>query len=210
MPLRVAAPRKVAPCPNFFAECSRRSSPAPSRGRAPPRRRPDELAALHSLSLLQAQCRSAKPRAGGPDRRPPPPAEPHQNGHREMEAIGESRLPPRRVRRGRSAVRLGWAEILSEFDRPAPLESLAGLPDGRRCRWASADSRRPGRLAVRANRPRHPRSLERGERAGANRPADGLARPRRPDRARPPRRPGPARIGTRLQLTSSRPGSARA
>jgi hypothetical protein len=25
-------------------------------------------------------------------------------------------------------VRLGWAEILSEFDRPAPLQSLAGLP----------------------------------------------------------------------------------
>ena len=25
-------------------------------------------------------------------------------------------------------VRLGWAEILSEFDRPAPLDSLAGLP----------------------------------------------------------------------------------
>jgi hypothetical protein len=26
------------------------------------------------------------------------------------------------------AIRLGWAEILSEFDRPAPLQSLAGLP----------------------------------------------------------------------------------
>jgi hypothetical protein len=26
------------------------------------------------------------------------------------------------------AIRLGWAEILSEFDRPAPLASLAGLP----------------------------------------------------------------------------------
>ena len=25
-------------------------------------------------------------------------------------------------------IRLGWAEILSEFDRPAPLESLSGLP----------------------------------------------------------------------------------
>jgi len=26
------------------------------------------------------------------------------------------------------AIRLGWAELLSEFDRPAPLQSLAGLP----------------------------------------------------------------------------------
>lgn len=35
------------------------------------------------------------------------------------ESFGE--VPP--------AIRLGWAELLSEFDRPAPLHRLAGLPD---------------------------------------------------------------------------------
>lgn len=89
------------------------------------------LAALHSLSLLQAQVQiretaSLADLIGGRHRQPSL----TKMAADEMEAIGQvagclhaafAEVAP--------AVRLGWAEILSEFDRPAPLESLAGLPD---------------------------------------------------------------------------------
>jgi hypothetical protein len=89
------------------------------------------LAALHNLSLIQAQVQiretaSLADLIGGRHRQPSL----TRMATEEMEAIGQvagclhaafAEVAP--------AIRLGWAEILSEYDRPAPLESLAGLPD---------------------------------------------------------------------------------
>jgi hypothetical protein len=89
------------------------------------------LAALHNLSLVQAQVQiretaSLADLIGGRHRQPSL----TRLASDEMEAIGQvagclhaafGEVAP--------VIRLGWAEILSEYDRPAPLESLAGLPD---------------------------------------------------------------------------------
>jgi hypothetical protein len=89
------------------------------------------LAGLHALSLLQAQVQiretaSLADLIGGRHRQPSL----TKMATDELEAIGQvagclhaafGEVAP--------VIRLGWAEILSEFDRPAPLESLAGLPD---------------------------------------------------------------------------------
>ncbi|MGA9582584.1 MAG: hypothetical protein WBR13_11525 [Allosphingosinicella sp.] len=132
IPLRAAAPRKVGVAPKFLRGVQQ--ALVAQRRVAEERRLAVaqlNLAALHSLSLLQAQVQiretaSLADLIGGRHRQPSL----TKLASHEMEAIGEvagclhaafAEVAP--------AVRLGWAEILSEFDRPAPLESLAGLPD---------------------------------------------------------------------------------
>ncbi len=132
IPLRVAAPRTAGTSPKFLRGVHQALA---AQRRVTEERRLAvarlNLAALHSLSLLQAQVQiretaSLADLIGGRHRQPSL----TKMAADEMEAIGQvagclhaafAEVVP--------AVRLGWAEILSEFDRPAPLESLAGLPD---------------------------------------------------------------------------------
>lgn len=131
-PLRVGAPRTVGTVPRLLRGVHQALA---AQRRVVEERRLSvaqvNLAALHSLSLLQAQVQiretaSLADLIGGRHRQPSL----TRMATQEMEAIGQvagclhaafGEVAP--------AVRLGWAEILSEFDRPAPLESLAGLPD---------------------------------------------------------------------------------
>jgi len=132
MPLRVAAPKAVGTVPKLLRGVHQALV---AQRRVVEERRlavaQVNLAALHSLSLLQAQVQiretaSLADLIGGRHRQPSL----TKMASDEMEAIGQvagclhagfAEVAP--------AIRLGWAEILSEFDRPAPLESLAGLPD---------------------------------------------------------------------------------
>lgn len=99
------------------------------------------------------------------------------------------------------AIRLGWAEILSEFDQPAPLQSLAGLPG-----WPEVplDLRR----ALQGFVDWLFRQVDRNERQATNavnelvRVAMLMAADAPVDRIIPARliEPTPARVGQRFQL----------
>lgn len=161
------------------------------------------LAALHSLSLVQAQVQiretaSLADLISGRHRQPSL----TKMATDEMEAIGQvagclhaafGEVAP--------AVRLGWAEILSEYDRPAPLESLAGLPD-----WADVPMELRRRLDgfVDWLFGRIERSIPEAHNAVNElvRIALLMASHAPVDRIVPARlvAPAPARIGTRLQL----------
>jgi hypothetical protein len=99
------------------------------------------------------------------------------------------------------AIRLGWAEILSEFDRPAPLDSLAGLPG-----WAEVpmELRRTLDSFVDWLFARIDRSIPEARNAMNElvRVAMLMASHAPVDRIIPARlvEPAPARIGARLQL----------
>ncbi|HET9638541.1 MAG TPA: hypothetical protein VFP12_04970 [Allosphingosinicella sp.] len=132
MPLIVAAPRTVGPVPKLLRGVHQALV---AQRRVVEQRRlavaQVNLAALHTLSLIQAQVQiretaSLADLIGGRHRQPGL----TRLASDEMEAIGQvagclhaafGEVAP--------VIRLGWAEILSEYDRPASLESLAGLPD---------------------------------------------------------------------------------
>ena len=132
LPFIVAAPKTVGPVPKLLRGVHQALV---AQRRVAEQRRlavaQVNLAALHNLSLLQAQIQiretaSLADLIGGRHRQPSL----TKMATEEMEAIGQvagclhaafGEVAP--------AIRLGWAEILSEYDRPASLESLAGLPD---------------------------------------------------------------------------------
>lgn len=204
MPLTVAARRTVGPVPRFLRGVHQALV---TQRRVAEQRRlavaQVNLAALHNLSLVQAQVQiretaSLADLIGGRHRQPSL----TRMASDEIEAIGQvagclhaafGEVAP--------VIRLGWAEILSEYDRPAALESLAGLPD-----WAEVpmELRRTLDGFVDWLFGRIDRSIPEAHGAVNElvRIAMLMASHAPVDRIVPARLvvPAPARIGTRLQL----------